>query len=43
MGNKGERQDGGRGDGYRDLMVAVVTQQVEDAYDTKVPKGCRRQ
>lgn len=25
------------GEGYLDLMVAVVTQQIEDAYDTRVP------
>ena len=27
-------------DGYLDLMAAVVTQQVEDAYDTRVPLMC---
>ena len=28
------------GEGYLDLMVAVVTQQVEDTYDTRVPGKC---
>jgi hypothetical protein len=42
MENKGERQAGhGRGDGYLDLMAAVVEQQVRDAYDTRVPGRSR--
>lgn len=38
MGKKGERQEGGCEDGYRDLMAAVVMQQVADVQDTKMPK-----
>ena len=38
MGKKGESQEGGRGDGYVDLMVAVVAQAVDDARNVTMPK-----
>jgi hypothetical protein len=40
MGKKGERQEAGCEDGYKDLMAAVVTQQVEDAKDVRSPLRC---